>query len=87
MKVTVNTPKTIDLKTVRIYVKCSDRFSCIITTDDPYKSYGYDGYVPDVIPGDYGDYIDLNIDIETGMILNWPKNNPDEWAEFLTKCE
>jgi len=29
-------------------------------------------YVPDVIPGEYGDYVKL--DIVGGIIMNWPKN-------------
>ena len=34
------------------------------------------GYVPnDVVPGEYGDYVDLKID-GTGRITNWPKK-PD----------
>ncbi len=33
-----------------------------------------DDYVPnDLIPGSYGDYIELNIN-EDGYITNWPKN-------------
>lgn len=32
------------------------------------------GYVPDFFPGDHDrDYLMLNIDVETGRILNWPK--------------
>ena len=35
-----------------------------------------EGYVPNgVVPGEYGDYVDLKID-ENGMITNWP-NSPD----------
>jgi len=29
-----------------------------------------DGYVPDIVPGSYGDYIELEID-ENGVITNW----------------
>jgi hypothetical protein len=32
----------------------------------------YHGYVPDFFPDDhYGDYVQLEIDIKTGKILNW----------------
>lgn len=38
-------------------------------------------YVPnDVVPGEYGDYVDLTIDA-TGQITNWPKK-PDVSAFF-----
>ena len=30
-----------------------------------------DGYVPDAVPGDYGDYVDLKI-ADDGTIKNWP---------------
>jgi hypothetical protein len=29
-----------------------------------------DGYVPEIVPNDYGDYVDLSID-ENGVITNW----------------
>jgi hypothetical protein len=32
-----------------------------------------DGYVPDVVPNDYGDYVVLNIN-ENGVIDNWNSN-------------
>jgi len=40
------------------------------------------GYVPnDLIPGDYGDYIGLEIDA-TGKVTNWPKHpNLDKFFE------
>jgi hypothetical protein len=34
----------------------------------------YDGYVPDFMPTKhYGDYVCLEIDIDTGAIVNWKK--------------
>jgi len=34
--------------------------------------YEHDGYVPGFMPGEhYGDYIELDIDVKTGKILNW----------------
>lgn len=44
-----------------------------------------DGYVPNgVIPGEYGDYISLEIDA-TGRITNWPKNPDLSAFEEVTK--
>lgn len=31
----------------------------------------YDGYVPNIIPNFYNDYVKLDIELETGKILNW----------------
>ena len=43
------------------------------------------GYVPnDVVPGSYGDYVELDID-ENGIITNWPKH-PDI-SEFFRDDE
>jgi len=41
-------------------------------------------YVPnDIIPGDYGDYVELQIDLETGQILNWVKPTVDAVQQFV----
>lgn len=61
-------------KTIRISAKCADLFSAT-AHDETGKQVGeYSGYVPSLMPGEhYGDYIDLNIDLATGKILNWKK--------------
>jgi hypothetical protein len=65
-------------KTISISAKCSDMFNATLS------EYGvpigkYSGYVPAFFPGQhYGDYVQLEIDIATGKILNWkPPNNRD----------
>ena len=57
---------------IQMCVKCSDMFSARLV-DDKGKLVGdYDGYVPDFFPGEhYGDYVELDIDADTGRILNW----------------
>ncbi len=53
--------------TISISAKCSDMFSA--TLDD---GRTYDGYVPKFFPGEhFGDYVELDIDLATGRILNW----------------
>lgn len=56
---------------ISINAKCSDLFSATLTNGG--KVVGeYDGYVPDFMPGEhYGDYVELEIDVATGRILNW----------------
>ena len=65
------TNETIKNKTIKITAKCSDMFSATLHEDG--KQIGrFDGYVPDWMPGQhYGDYVELEIDIATGQILNW----------------
>ena len=65
-------------KILTIYAKCSDR--CYLYLYDEYdKQLGntYNGYVPNWLPNKNtphgGDYIQLEIDLETGQILNWVK--------------
>lgn len=56
---------------ISMSAKCSDLFSCTFKNEDG-SEVNYSGYVPDFFPGDhYGDYVMLDIDIETGRILNW----------------
>jgi hypothetical protein len=60
------------MKTITISAKCSDSFFASLNDDHKGLVGEYDGYVPDFFPGNhYGDYVDLEIDIETGTILNW----------------
>ena len=55
--------------------KCSDMFSARFHDDNklgPIPDGEYDGYVPTFFPGQNGgDYVELEIDIDTGNILNW----------------
>lgn len=53
--------------------KTSDLFSARLIEDGKVTKT-HDGYVPKFMPGEhFGDYIELDIDIETGQIVNWNK--------------
>lgn len=73
MKISQKKSVQVDVKTLAIYCKVSDRFSFTLLDAQGEEVYQQeDGYVPDLMPGDhYGDYIILNIDIETGVVTNW----------------
>lgn len=44
----------------------------------------YEGYVPDFMPGKhYGDYVYLDIDIDTGKILNWEVPSAESLQKFV----
>ena len=61
-------------KVIRINAKCSDMFSASIVDETGKTLKEYDGYVPRFFPGEhFGDYIELDIELETGRILNWKK--------------
>lgn len=53
-------------KIISISAKCSDLFNASL--DD---GRSYDGYVPNFFPGQRGDYVQLDIELATGKILNW----------------
>jgi hypothetical protein len=60
--------------TIKICAKCSDLFSASLIDDEgKVKGEAYSGYVPNWMPGDGGDYVELDIDAATGRILNWKR--------------
>lgn len=64
------------MKTISVCAKCVDMFTATLKEDG--KGIGeYDGYVPSWFPSpssdNDGDYVILNIDVNTGQILNWKK--------------
>lgn len=54
----------------RILAKCSDCCHCTIIKNGE-EMHSSTGYVPDFMPYGGGDYINLEIDLNTGQILNW----------------
>ena len=88
ISITETVEKEVDAHTLRVSLKVSDMFACrlfakngtLITEQDS-------GYVPRLFPGGPGDYVDLDIDIETGQITNWPKPEDieDELQEWVDK--
>lgn len=78
----------VNAKTLSIYTKVSDRFTAqLISSTGAVIKDQDDGYVPSFMPGDhYGDYIILEIDIDTGMVTNW-KQPTQESLENWISCE
>jgi len=57
-----------------ITAKCADQFVANLSKDGKSVGKEYVGYVPDFMPGKhYGDYVELDIDIVTGQIVNWKR--------------
>ena len=74
-------------KIMHINSKCSDCFSMSIsdTKSGDYIVDDYDGYVPPGSGVGSGDYVELDIDVETGQILNWA--NPLTNGDFIEHME
>ncbi len=59
---------------IQMSAKCSDMFSATLLTNDGRKVGEYEGYVPDFFPGQhFGDYVQFDIDTDTGKIMNWKR--------------
>jgi len=84
VEIEVKVPKIVNAKILKIQVKCSDAFSCDLVCSEGSVVRSYEGYVPDIMPGKhYGDYVMLDIDIDTGMILNWKVPTKEQMRDFI----
>lgn len=75
MSVTIKRPIEVEPATMRVYLKVRDEFGFKLTDIHSQVIVEQeDGYVPSFFPGEYGDYVDLKIDVRTGMIINWDEH-------------
>ena len=73
-------------RTICMYAECSDMFWAQLEDENGKNIGEYNGYVPDFFPGEhYGDYVQLDIDVETGQILNWNKPTKKDLEIFKTE--
>jgi len=80
MEINMTKKVPVQAKTLKIYVKVCDRFSADLVDQDGATIHTFeDCYVPDFMPGrHYGDYLMLDIDIDTGNITNWTAPSAEE---------
>jgi len=85
MKIGIKKEVEVEAKELQIYCKVTDRFTASLHDQDGVQIYSQDdGYVPSLMPGQhYGDYVILNIDIDTGQITNWVKPTEAQIKEFI----
>ena len=88
MKLSIKKEVQVEAKTIQIFCKVRDNFTASILDQDNDTIFEQeDGYVWDIMPGDhFGDYVILNIDIETGQITNWEKPTVPE-VQKLISCD
>lgn len=81
----INMKKTVqvDAKVFKMCAKCSDCCGGDLIDKDGMVLKQHDGYVPGFFPGGGGDYVELDIDIDTGQILNWRKPSAEQIEEFI----
>jgi len=87
----INATKTVKInaKTLSVYMKVCDTFTATLKDAEGNELKEYEGYVPNFMPAHaggeshYGDYLILDIDIDTGMIKNWKKPSAEQIEEFI----
>jgi hypothetical protein len=82
----INARKTVlvEAKTLQIYMKVCDQFVAALLDQNGQALKKYEGYVPDFMPEDhYGDYLILDIDIDTGRITNWKAPSAQDLEAFI----
>jgi hypothetical protein len=86
VKLLVNKPIEVEVTEMHIYLKCRDEFFCKLYDSNGNMIKDYEGYVPNsIVPGEYGDYLDLKIDINTGKILNWKVPDKETLEDFMKR--
>lgn len=70
-----------------ICAKTSDCCQFVLQLDEQKVEYEQNGYVPKDLGIGGGDYIELDIDLETGQILNWKKPTEEAITRFIEKSE
>lgn len=74
----------VEAKTLKIHMKVRDEFECQLLDQDGDSLKIYEGYVPGFMPDNhYGDYLILDIDIDTGQITNWQAPTAAEIEAFI----
>ena len=63
--------KVIKVKTLKFIAKCSDCFTGNFYDENNHHVREINGYVPWDFGIGGGDYVELDIDLTTGQILNW----------------
>lgn len=85
MKINQHKSVQVDVTTLSIYCKVSDRFCYQLKDAEGREVFSQDdGYVPGIMPGKhYGDYIILDIDLVSGRVLNWKCPSPEQIEEAI----
>jgi len=87
--VKIGMKKTIEVeaKEVEIHAKVRDAGFYTIFDQHGEKLAEYDGYVPPWIPGEYGDYLILRIDLDTGQIVNWKRPEAEQIQDTIEAAQ
>jgi hypothetical protein len=86
MKIGTKKIVEVEAKTLKLHLKVCDSFYASMVDQHGDVLKDYEGYVPDFMPGDhYGDYVYLDIDLDTGKIINWEPPTRAEIEAFVNE--
>lgn len=76
----------VNAKTLKMHLKVSDRFTASLHSASGTELHEQDdGYVPAFMPGEhFGDYVILDIDIDTGQITNWNTPSAKDIEQWIS---
>ncbi|QDU82645.1 hypothetical protein Pla110_44060 [Polystyrenella longa] len=85
VQLNIKKPVSVEAKTLKVHLKVRDEMGFSIEDQDGKEIFDReDGYVPDFFPGEhYGDYLILDIDIDTGKITNWEVPSADDLQKLI----
>jgi hypothetical protein len=85
MEIDAFVKQKVNIKSVSVHVKVCDSGNYDLKDANGNVLKEIQDYVPSFFPGEhYGDYLILDIDIETGMITNWVKPTADKLLRLFT---
>jgi len=88
MKINMTKPVQVEAKSLNLHMKVRDEFCAQLVDQNGDTLKDYEGYVPSFMPGEhYGDYLILNIDLDTGQILNWKAPTATQIEKFIAGGE
>jgi hypothetical protein len=79
----------VEAKTLYVHLKVRDEFSAQLLDQNGEVIHNQeDGYVPSFMPGEhYGDYVILEIDIDSGVIKNWKKPSAEDIETWIVSSD
>ena len=85
MEIELYVKKATNVHSINLYMKIPDDFTWSIVNTDWDSLCEFDAQcVPDFFPWDhYGDYLILEIELDTWKILNWTKPTKEQLTEFI----
>lgn len=83
MKINRKKVVEVEAKVLKIHAKPCDAGNYTLMDTQGEEIHDHDGYVPSFFPGGGGDYIEFDVDIETGQILNWKAPTAKQLEKFI----